>query len=146
MKLYLMRHGQAASKQEDPQEGLTVTGRTDIQALALQLANKNIQFGQIFHSTKTRARQTAEIIAQVLAPTIAIQEKTGLKPNDDPRLLIPEISSWQDDTLLTSHLPFVPTLLALLVGETSGISFVPGTIVCLSKNAHTWKLEWSRSP
>ena len=105
MKLYLMRHGQAASPQVDPQQGLSDEGRADIEQLAQRLAGQGIEFGQVFHSEKARAQQTAEIMVSILAPNVTPQMRSGLKPNDDPRLLLPEIESWQQDTLITSHPP-----------------------------------------
>lgn len=150
MKLYLMRHGQAASPQVDPQQGLTDSGRAEIERLANRLAGQGIQFAQVLHSEKARARQTAEIMTSMLAPDVIPQQRSGLKPNDEPGLLLPEIETWQQDTLLTSHLPFVPGLLAELTGQPGYLSqamgFVPGTIVCLSKDKDNWQLEWIESP
>jgi len=146
MKLYLMRHGQAASPEVDPQQGLTDEGRADIEQLAKRLAGQGIQFSQVFHSKKARAQQTAQIMASILAPNVTPQMRTGLKPNDDPRLLLPEIESWQQDTLITSHLPFVPGLLAELTGQPQGMGFVPGSIICLVNEKDGWQIEWIESP
>lgn len=150
MKLYLMRHGQAASPRQDPQQGLTEQGRADIEQLAQRLAAQGIQFAQVLHSDKARALQTAQIMARIIAPGLIPLQRSGLKPNDDPELLLADIEHWQQDTLVTSHLPFVPTLLAMLTGQASyletGMGFVPGTIVCLSKQDNNWQLEWIESP
>lgn len=150
MKLYLMRHGQAASPQVDPEQGLTEQGRVEIEQLANRLAGQGIQFAQVLHSEKTRARQTAEIMAGILAPGVSPRPRGGLKPNDDPGLLLAEIENWQDDTLVTSHLPFVPGLLAELTGQSAyraqGMGFVPGTIICLARQNDNWQLEWIASP
>jgi len=145
MKLYLMRHGQAASPQVDPQQGLTPEGRVAIEQLAQRLAMQGVLFAQVFHSEKTRARQTAEIMTSIMAPNVAPQQRTGLKPNDDPRPLIPEIESWQQDTLITSHLPFIPNLLSLLTGDLQSIVLIPGTVVCLVKENTVWRIEWVES-
>ena len=147
MKLYLMRHGQAASPQVDPQQGLTPEGRMAIEQLAQALAKQGMQFTQVFHSEKARARQTAEIMTRIIAPIVSPQQRVGLKPNDDPRLLIPDINNWQEDTLITSHLPFIPGLLAQLSHATNAIAFEPGTVVCLLKGDDTsWNIEWFSSP
>lgn len=150
MKLYLMRHGQAASPQVDPLQGLTGEGRADIEKLAKRLAGKGVQFRQVFHSDKARARQTAQIMAEYLAPNIMPQMLRGLKPNDDPGQLLAEIENWQKDTLLTSHLPFVPGLLAELTGQPGyreqGMGFAPGTVVCLERQNSDWLVEWVESP
>jgi len=146
MKLYLMRHGQAASPQIDPQKGLSDEGRAGIEQLAQRLAGQGVQFDQIFHSEKARAQQTAEIMASILARRVTPQMRSGLKPNDDPHLLLAEIEGWQQDTLITSHLPFVPTLLAELTGKPQGMGLVPGTIICLVKAKQAWQVEWIESP
>ena len=141
-----MRHGQAASPQIDPQQGLSSEGRAEVERLAKRLAGQDVQFSQIFHSEKTRARQTAEIMARILAPDITPQLRAGLKPNDDPRLLIAELNRWQQDTLIASHLPFVPGLLAELTGQAQNMGLVTGTIICLVKEAGSWKILWMESP
>lgn len=146
MKLYLMRHGQAASPQVDPLQGLTDEGRAQIEQLAERLAGQGIKFSQVFHSEKARAQQTAEIMASIIAPKVTPQIRSGLKPNDDPRLLLPEIECWQQDTLVTSHLPFVPGLLAELTGQPQGMGFVPGSIICLGNEKDGWQIEWVESP
>ena len=146
MKLYLMRHGQAASPQDDPQQGLSDVGRSEIEQLANRLARQGIRFSQAFHSDKARAQQTAEIMTSVLSPNVVPQMRSDLKPNDDPRDLLADIQSWDKDTLIASHLPFVPGLLAELTGQQQGMGFVPGTVICLSKDNDDWKIEWIESP
>ena len=146
MKLYLMRHGEAASENIDPQQGLTTGGRAAIERLAQRLATRGIQFAQIFHSEKERARQSAEIMARILVPGIPLQQHPGLKPNDDARQLLPELEGWQQDTLITSHLPFIPNLLALLIGELQSLAPAPGTVVCLENETRGWQINWVESP
>lgn len=150
MKLYLMRHGQAAGKLQDPEQGLTETGRADIERLAYQLADRGMTFSRGLHSDKTRARQTAETMARIIAPDAALSVHDHLKPNDDPVVLLAEMDDWQEDTLVTSHLPYLPGLLALLpgnTGATQAIGFEPGTVVCLAKDGETaWRFKWTASP
>ncbi|MGD8484185.1 MAG: phosphohistidine phosphatase SixA [Thioalkalispiraceae bacterium] len=146
MKLYLMRHGQAASPEVDPEQGLTGQGKAEIEQLARRLAKQGVRFEQVIHSDKKRARQTAEIMASILASGISPRVRSGLKPNDDPCLLLPELESWQQDTLLTSHLPFVPNLLQALTGEPQGMNFAPGSVICLGKHNQQWHIEWIASP
>jgi len=143
MKLYLIRHGQAAEACTDPARGLTHEGKADIKRIAHELAQKELHIEQIFHSSKTRAQQTAEIVASIISPEIALQLHEHLKPTDDPKMLVPEINGWQKDTLIASHLPFLPSLVDLLTKDTSGINFTPGTVVCLHKAVDSrWQLQW----
>lgn len=146
MKLYLMRHGQAASSDIDPEKGLSSVGKMEIEELAHRLKEQGVTFNQVFHSNKARARQSAEIMTKILAPDVTPLFKENLKPNDDPAILLPDIESWQDDTLIASHLPFVPSLLMLLLGENQTVNFVPGTVACLTRDGLKWHLEWISRP
>ena len=149
MKLYLMRHGEALSPQIDPERGLTDRGKSDIRTVADQLKKKDVSFKRIFHSKKKRARETAEIMAKILSPDISIDVHKHITPNDDPYLIINEINYWTEDTLITSHLPFIPALITLLTGKDAyltAITFETGTFVCLEKNKDIWNISWATAP
>ncbi len=150
MTLYLMRHGQAASKLVDHEQGLTASGRDEIERLAYFVADKSMRFERIWHSTKMRARQTAEIMAQVIAPDTELKVHKNLAPNDDPELLLHEIGAWTVDTLVVGHLPYMPQLLDMLTantGSTQAIDFEPGTVVCLDNSSlKGWQIDWVASP
>lgn len=146
MKLYLMRHGQAAGKDVDPEQGLSSDGKSAIEQLAHTLSGQETGFRWVFHSEKTRARQTAEIMSHIISPEAVCQQRENLTPNSNPDDLLEEINRWSDDTLIVSHLPFIPSLLSRLVEKPQAIVFQPGTIVCLSKEGHLWRLDWIMSP
>lgn len=150
MKLYIQRHGEAASKLEDPERGLTRAGRIGIDTLAVRLKNRGVCFDQALHSSKARARQTAEIMTSVLAPAATLVEYGHINPNDDPHVILAEIQGWHRDILISSHLPFVPALLELLQGNsgaTGTLAFTPGAIACLNRlPTGKWQLEWFESP
>jgi len=150
MKLYLMRHGEALSADKDPEQGLTDNGKLNIQKVALQLHKNGVTFNHVLHSKKKRAQQTAGIMIQTIAPDITPVLHQHITPNDDPSLIIPEINSWDEDTLITSHLPFIPNLITLLTGidsYLSAITFETGTVVCLEKTNHSgWGIKWSIAP
>ena len=145
-----MRHGEALSPQLDPERGLTDNGKLKIEIIAKYLQQKGITFQCVFHSTKKRARETAEIMSHIISPTIKPDTHKNITPNDDPKLILSEINNWTEDTLLTSHLPFVPNLITLLTGHDaylSAISFETGTIVCLENNEDPiWNIMWAISP
>ena len=150
MKLYLMRHGEALSSDKDPQRGLTDSGKLKINQLAKHLQQQKLTYGHAYHSDRKRAQQTAEIMTQIISPNIKPTFLENITPNDDPGMLITEINDWNEDTLVASHLPFVPDLITLLTKQdvnTSGISFETGTVVCLEKdNNSSWNIKWSSSP
>jgi phosphohistidine phosphatase len=141
-----MRHGQAADIETDPEQGLSSEGKAAIEQLAHRLVKQDITFKHAFHSEKARARQTAEIMTSILSPDVTPDCRAGLKPNDDPEILLSDINDWQQNTLIASHLPFIPHLLMLLTGNSQATSFSPGTIACLTKTGSKWQLEWITCP
>jgi len=150
MKLYLMRHGEALSPQIDPERGLTDNGKRKIADVAGYLKQKSVSFKHIFHSKKKRARETAQIMADIVSPGIALQQHAHITPNDDPALIFAELNLWEEDTLIASHLPFVPNLITELTGQDAyltAITFETGTIVCLEKSDDDkWNISWSTCP
>ncbi|MFK5915106.1 MAG: phosphohistidine phosphatase SixA [Woeseiaceae bacterium] len=149
MKIYLMRHGEALSPQIDPERGLSDNGKKAVKRVAQHLQSSSLNIKHIFHSKKKRARETAEIMSHVLAPTITPRLQNGIAPDDDPQELISEISSWTENSLVASHLPFVPNLITQLTGQDaycSAITFETGTLVCLEKSDSSWSVAWSTCP
>ena len=149
MKLYIMRHGQAAATAQLPEQTLTREGQAGIERLARMLGRQGIRVGQVFHSGKMRARQTAEIMAAQIAADVEPGIHPHIKPNSDPQQLVNDIDHWHEDTLVVSHLPFIPALLGLLTADAGGsyaITYEPGTIICLSRQNNGWQLEWVEAP
>jgi len=145
-----MRHGEALSPQVDPERGLTENGKKKIELVASHLKKEDVDFKQIIHSKKKRARETAEIMARIISPEIKPDSHPHITPNDDPEFILTELNSWDEDTLIASHLPFVPNLITLLTGQDaylSNISYETGTVVCLEKrDIETWAVKWATSP
>ena len=150
MPLYLVRHGVACSEAADPDRSLTESGKGTVDGMAQLAAAFNIPVSQIFHSGKTRARQTAEIFSKHLKPSAGVKEIKGIKPNDDVTI----IASKHDpalNTMIVGHLPFLERLVSYLVTgspDTSLIKFQTGGIVCLDqmeKNG-SWYVKWALMP
>ena len=150
MKLYLMRHGEALSPQKDPERGLTDNGKSKVELVAKYLVDQGITFSQVLHSKKKRARETAEIMGNIIAPDVALTVHDKITPNDDPNIIFSEINSWDEDTLIASHLPFVPNLMTLLTEKDAymtAITFETATVICLEKvNSYKWEFQWSTAP
>ncbi len=68
MALYLVQHGRSHPKDVDPDQGLTDDGRAEVQRIADVARGYGVKVRMILHSGKTRARQTADIMAAALAP------------------------------------------------------------------------------
>ena len=150
MALYLVQHGRSHPKDVDPDQGLTDDGRADVKRIADVARGYGVKVHTILHSGKKRARQTAVIMAEALAPTGGIMEKTGLKPMDDVTALAGLIDS-TEDPMLVGHLPFMQRLTSWLITgsiEPPVIKFQNGGIVCLKKDSDTagWVIAWSLMP
>jgi len=150
MKLYLVQHAKAASKDVDPERPLTEEGRQDIQKVVEFIKSLNLFVDYLWHSTKTRAIQTAEVLAEVVKINKEKIERQGLAPNDDVQAIINELASAQQDTMIVSHMPFVRKLASLLLTgrESAGtVAFRQGGIVCLSSSEpNLWQIEWMVIP
>lgn len=150
MRLYLIQHGEAASKEVDPDRPLTDQGASDVQRLAVLLAKRGIGAARIVHSGKTRAKQTADALAAAAEPRVSPEAVDGLNPMDSVERMGMRIVEWTKDTMIAGHQPFLGKLAArLLCGDENAMSvgFVPGTAVCLERGQDgAWSLVWMLPP
>jgi phosphohistidine phosphatase len=148
MRLYLVQHGEALSKDVDPERALSDAGRADAERLASFLASRRLTINRVLQSGKLRAQQTATILARTLAPDIAPEQANGLNPLDDPQSLLRTIAGWQEDVLIVGHLPFLAKLVGQILTGTddSLVMFEPGTMVCLERSEDRWSVAWVVPP
>jgi phosphohistidine phosphatase len=150
MLLYLVQHAEAKREEEDPARDLTEKGRIDIESLAHHMEKLNVQVRQIFHSGKTRAQSTANVLARHLKPPAGVSEAPGLAPLDDPEVWAGQIAKMDEDILLVGHLPHLGRLAALLLSrdkERSVINFQMGGVVRLRRmEAGQWAVDWMVVP
>ena len=149
MKLYLVQHGAARSKEEDPERTLTGQGRLDAASTGRFLGQGGVIIHEIWHSGKSRARETAEIFAQALG-TPRVAEKPGLAPLDPVEPLRAALMGREEDLMVVGHLPFLSNLANLLLRfplESQLLSFRQGGVVCLERNGDgDWKLLFMVCP
>ena len=145
MELYLVQHGEAKSKEEDPERSLTELGKEEVGAVAMKLAEAGVKVDHIYHSPKLRALQTADIFTTHLKSHAT--ETDGLKPMDDPNLIIEMIDEKDEDLMLVGHLPHLSKLAALLLTgkEDPVVDFTMGAVVCLVKD-EKWQVKWILTP
>lgn len=149
MKIYLVRHGESVSSDIDPNQPLSSVGRDQTQSVAKHLNGCQVEIDEIMHSVKARAKQTAEILGQTLAPKVALTEREGLKPMDPVEPLVNEIKSFERNVMLVGHLPFMEKLLTVLLfkrEEISPVLFSGSCVVCLEGEGSEWKISWVVSP
>ena len=150
MKLYLAQHGVACAKAVDPERPLTEEGRADIRRLAAFLGQSGVRVGRVIHSGKLRAEQTARCLADALAPGVELESSGIINPNDNPKAFDWQSGSWDHDTLVVGHLPFMAKLVAHLVNEDEDrhvAAFQPGSMVCLEReDGGDWRINWMIRP
>jgi phosphohistidine phosphatase len=148
MQLYLIQHGTAKSREEDPDRPLTDEGRRQVEAVLLS----TVRFGRlgparVLHSGKRRARETAELVADRLDSPA--EEVDGLAPDDDPDIWARRLSAQGPDLMLVGHLPHLSRLASqLLCGDSDReiVRFTNGGIVALEGDGQDWSLRWAISP
>ena len=150
MKLYLVQHGQAYTKEQNPIRPLTEQGRSDVERITHFLETAGIRVAKVVHNGKRRAEQTAEILAHALAPRAQPQTSDLINPNDDPRAFSWQNESWDEDTLVVGHLPFLEKFISeLIIRDESRllVSYAPGTVACLERTEDdSWRLIWMIRP
>jgi phosphohistidine phosphatase len=151
MNVYLVQHGEAKSEKEDPQKSLSEQGWTDVRkAGAFLVEYAHIKVASIMHSGKTRARQTAEALAEYLTPPKGIKKADGLNPLDDTSIWIERLSETKEDIMLVGHLPHLCKLSAELLAQDENkkvIEFQRGGILCLGKDeSGLWSVHWMIIP
>jgi phosphohistidine phosphatase len=150
MLLYLVQHAEAKSEEEDPKRDLTEKGSLDIEAVAHLLKRLPVQVGHIYHSGKTRAQSTADILGKHLQPPAGVSQAPGLAPLDDPETWADRIARMDENSMLVGHLPHLGRLAALLMSgdkERKVINFQMGGVVRLRKmEGGQWALDWMIVP
>jgi phosphohistidine phosphatase len=146
MYLYLVQHAEANREEEDPTRDLTAEGRRDLESVAQHLRRLQVQVRQIFHSGKTRAKSSAQVMARYLQPPAGVSEMAELAPLADPEVWAARIAGMDEDLLLVGHLPHLDRLAALLLTgdpEKSVINFRMGGAVRLRRmEGGQWVVDW----
>ncbi len=148
MNLYLVQHGDALAKDVDPDRPLSPKGLADMKRIAAWCSRRLIVEG-VFHSGKTRAGQTAQMMAKAIG-SCRISELSGINPNDSVEAFQMLVESWTEDSLVVGHLPFMSKAVGqFLLGDESRelACFSPGTVICLVRGAPwEWKIGWLLRP
>ena len=150
MKLYLVQHAKAASKDIDPERSITEEGIREVRKVTAFSKSLNLSIDYLWHSGKKRALQTAEFLAEVITIDKEQTGRDGLAPNDDVRVMESEIMSLKQDIMIVGHLPFLSKLTSLLLtGRDSSetVAFKNAGIVCLNySDDNQWQLDWMIIP
>ena len=150
MKLYLMQHGKPVSKDENPERPISDQGSDDIRKVSSFIKKSDLTIEEVWHSGKTRARQTAEIFISELGLKYDPVERNGLSPLDDVDYILSHINTQEKDLMIVGHLPHLGKLVSMLILDSDStpiVSFQQGCIVCLSRNEEMkWTIMWMVTP
>ncbi|MEQ8504997.1 MAG: phosphohistidine phosphatase SixA [Rhodospirillales bacterium] len=155
MRLYLVRHGLAMTKDENPDRPLNEQGQKDVGRMASFLGRAGIRVSRVIHSEILRAQQTALALSPVIGPGRIVEEMKDLTPSSRLDSLVEAAGLWNEDTMVVGHDPFMSRITSYLTcGDASAgvIAFDPGSVACLErdpiiteKGGH-WMLMWHMSP
>jgi phosphohistidine phosphatase len=156
MELYILRHGNAETAADPPVAGdserrLTVEGVEKMRRAAKGMKALDLSFDLILSSPFRRAKQTAEIVAEVFELGKKLQLTAALAPDGNPKELIDELRKHQrggKQALLVGHEPYLSRLISLLIsGDTrASIDFKKGALCKLTAGSLDYgrcaALEW----
>jgi phosphohistidine phosphatase len=134
LELYLVRHGLAAVRGEDyPDDSkrpLTSDGITRLRKEAKALQTLDVQFDQILSSPLVRAKQTAEIFAELMKSKPPVAMSDALTPAGSPAAVIQDLGKHMRKAriALVGHEPNMGELAAYLVGAKTPLPFKKGGI------------------
>jgi len=150
MRLYLLQHGDAVPESVSPERPLSEKGRLDMRRLAKFVGWSAVRVARVRHSGKTRARQSAEIVASEITERVTPEVMSGLGPNDPVAPVAEQANGWSEDSLLVGHMPFMGRLAAQLVcgnHELPLLVFQPGSMACLERGeSGQWSVAWMLRP
>jgi phosphohistidine phosphatase len=159
MNLYIIRHAIAVDRgmpeyEDDSQRPLTEKGKKKMRQIASGLRTLGVDFDLILSSPYIRAKETAEILADVFKTKTGVAFSENLIPIGDPDLLISEINEKYsvNSIALVGHEPYLTTLISLLVSDNASldITLKKGGVCRLTADDlhHSRKttLEWLLTP
>jgi len=147
MRLYLMRHGKAGLNPVDEQRPLAERGIADVQMVAQHLADTGVSVSRVYHSTLVRAQQTAELMGRALNPVHAPEQRLGIEPWGDVKAFAALANSWDEDTLVCGHEPFMgQAALAFQGDDPIYIQVKTATVMAFERTDAGWNLAWVVNP
>lgn len=159
MNLYIIRHAIAEelgahNNQDDSQRELTEKGRAKMYDIAEGLKAFNVELDLILSSPYVRARETAEIVADIFKMKDKLVYSEELTPAGDLGRLIDEVNKKYpvENLAIVGHEPSLSTLVSILLSGQSSlkITMKKGGVCCLffDKNPSQGgaTLEWLLTP
>jgi phosphohistidine phosphatase len=145
--IYLIRHADAVSDEEDPLRPLSTKGREQV-VRACELLRKEAGFApaEIWHSPLSRSRETAELLAQGLGLHARLILRMGLEPEDDPSAVAEALGSEKRSIALVGHEPHLGILASIMTrgpGHAAVFYHFPKAgVLALSRRERSWRADW----
>lgn len=143
MKLYFLRHGKADWpnwNKPDDERPLTKEGEKEVRKVAKLLAGLEVA-PLILTSPLPRARQTAEIAAEIL--NVEMREEEALRPGFTAKKLAQTLKDFSADRLmLVGHEPDFSDIIAELTGGEIKLSKTGVALVELDPSVMKGRLRW----
>ncbi len=159
MKVYVVRHGIAVPHGapgvlDDRSRELTPDGAKKVRRHAAALARLGVVVDEVWTSSLSRARQTADILADGLEVAARPRVVKALEPGGDIRSLTHQLSQRADrkGIMLVGHEPDLGRLAThLITGLTrTAIEFKKGAVACIAiddfKAPLRGRLRWLLTP
>jgi phosphohistidine phosphatase len=136
VNVYFLRHGIAIERgtlgfENDSLRPLTPKGKRQLRNCAAAMNKMGLRPGLVLSSPLLRAKQTAEIIAELLKLKKKLKFSDELKPDGSMKNLFRQLNELKpapENILLVGHEPYMSRLISLLVsgGENAAIDFKKG--------------------
>jgi phosphohistidine phosphatase len=160
MMLYLLRHAIAVERgglehADDRLRPLTPKGERRMRRIAEGMLRLGLSFDLLLSSPYLRAKQTADIVAEVFKLQERLHLSATLAPDGHPRHLLAELGGRykaQRNVLLVGHEPYLSQLISLLVSGGTDLRVVmkKGGLCKLSASPLRYgrcaTLEWLMTP
>lgn len=149
MRLYLVQHADAVSKDTHPLRPLSDKGQADAKAMAAFLHGAEVRVDQVVHSGKLRAEETANALSKTVWPGQTPEAFDAIAPNDPTEHLMNAALTAGGDLMVVGHMPFMGRMAArCLTGSEDGtqVDYEPGAVLCLERAGESWTLQWFVKP
>ncbi|HJU13761.1 MAG TPA: phosphohistidine phosphatase SixA [Candidatus Nitrosotalea sp.] len=115
MDLFVIRHGEAGRSsptRDESKRALTMEGEKEMRDISKGIKALGVEFDYIFTSPLLRAKQTAQIIYEVVPCKNSIQEVGDLRPEGNKLQLYNKFSRLKQDSaiLIVGHEPYLSEL------------------------------------
>jgi phosphohistidine phosphatase len=148
MKVYLVHHTEALSKEQDPQRHISPKGREQADRIGTRLRALGVSPVRILHSDLQWSIDTAERIAAKLGAEDKTAKAAYAINTDDPVApFIAEIAAAKGDIMMCGHVDYLLRSASRLVcgdEKRKVVEFKPGngTTVCLEGEGENWVITY----